>query len=221
MKTNNIKLLLTGTAFAVFGALSIQACSSSDDSSSSSGGSSGSGGTTSTAGKGGSGTAGSTSTAGKGGSGTGGSGTAGSGTAGSGTAGSTTVGGASEGGATGDMGGASEGGASGGDHPSLAECTAFCTMEGTVCGFGPADLGMADDHPYASSEACMTDCAAFALGDDSDPTHHTPESGDSFACRAYHLYNASLPNNKAVHCPHTSNISHNMDGSTTGAPCVP
>jgi hypothetical protein len=211
MKTNNIKLLLTSTAFAVFGALALQACSSSDDSSTSSGGSSGTGGTSSTAGKGGATSGGSTGTAG----------TAGSGTAGSGTAGTTSQGGSSEGGETGgDVGGASEGGASAGDSPSVAQCTDFCTLEGTTCTFTGDASPDADTAVYADNADCMTACAGFALGN-VGVFPLGDESGDSFACRWWHVNkaasDASLP---PTHCPHTGLLSkaHIADTTATG-PC--
>ncbi len=228
MKTNNIKLVCGSAALVLLGALMVQGCSSSDDSS---GGTAGSGGATGgkggassgTAGQGGAtGTAGTTSgTAGKGGATSGTAGTSAGGTSSAGDTG-TTEGGSDNGGSPGgDEGGAA--GASGGDHPTAAECTTFCNGEETICGFGdPTDN--TKSFAYASKADCMTSCAGFALGDDSDSTHMTPVGGDSFACRAYHLYNASLSpggvSNAPVHCPHTAALSHNKGGSTP-APCSP
>jgi hypothetical protein len=205
MTTKNTKLLLTAGAFAVFGALSLQACSSSDDSSGTpSGGSSGKGGSS----------AGGTSSGGKGGTaagGKGGSGTAGSGVAGAepGVGGEVGVGGAEEGGASGagapgaageNAGGA--GGATSEAHPTAQECTAFCDLDATTC--------TGTNNPYPGND-CQADCLAYALGDDSDPTHMAATTGDNFACRAYHLQNAIKNATNATllttHCGHTAKVS--------------
>jgi hypothetical protein len=201
MKTNNIKLLLTGTVFAVFGALGLQACSSSDDSSSS-GGSSGSGGTSS---------GGTSSTAGKGGGATGGSSTAGS---------TSTGGSTSEGGATGgDMGGASEGGASGDAHPSVAQCTDFCMDEEMTCTFTSDASADADTAVYADNAACMTACAGFALGN-VGVYPAGDKAGDSFACRLWHVNAAAQLCPTTTHCPHTGLLSKVMISDTTATgPC--
>jgi hypothetical protein len=206
MKIKNIKLLLTGTALAALGALSLQACSSSDDSS----GSAGSGGTAtggaSSGGKGGTSTTGGTSSAGKGGTGTGGTGTTtgGTGTGGTGIGNAGTGAGAEGGVPGGDMGGdTGSAGAAAELHPSAAECTDFCTLDGTTC--------MGTNQPYASPAECQTDCLAYALGDDSDPTRMVAKTGDNFACRAYHLENAvknaAVPANLTLHCGHTGLVS--------------
>jgi len=209
MKTNQIKLLGGTAALVLFGAVLVQGCSSSDDSS---GGTSGSGGATggkggssSTAGKGGtaSGTAGTTSgAAGKGGTS---SGTAGSSAGGGSSAGDT---GTTEGGASGAPGG-NEGGAAGATAPGDGrDCTKFCADEATTCSGALS--------PYASTGACMSACEGFALG--GDPT--TTTSGDTYACRRYHLSAAASPGPATTHCPHTGLISKNAltDTSATG-PC--
>jgi hypothetical protein len=202
MKTKNIKLLLTGSALAVMGALSLQACSSSDDSSGSAGSGGTSSGGTSSGGKGGTSSTAGTSSGGKGGTSTGGTGTGGTGTGG--TGGTGTAGTGAEGGDTGNQGGdTGAAGASGEAHPTAAECTNFCTVDEATC----TDT----NQPYASAAECQTDCLAYPLGDDSDPTRLVAKTGDNFACRAYHLQNAITNMADAaklkLHCGHTGLVS--------------
>ena len=64
----------------------------------------------------------------------------------------------------------------------------FCTTFDSVC--VSASLGT----PYTD---CLTEVAAMALGTSSDT------SGDTFSCRGYHLYVATLQDPE-VHCPHAA-----------------
>ncbi len=75
-----------------------------------------------------------------------------------------------------------------------AECESFCTLAAGLC------TGANKQWPDMAS--CMTDCATF-------PT--TPQynasvtSGNSYACRLYHLTAASIT--PSVHCPHIQKMS--------------
>ena len=221
MKTKNIKLVLTCGALAVLGAMSLQGCSSSDDSSGGTAGTSsgGKGGTsaggTSAGGKGGSGTAG-TSSGGKGGSGTAGTGTAGTGTAGTGTAGTGTGGAGGAAGAGNEAGmTGSEAGAAGAASESQADlCNTFCADEGTTCTFGASTVA-----PYTDSNACIAACNNFTLGA-VGVYPAGPTSGDTFACRRWHLSAAAIMGPVATHCPHTGTLSKiaYADATATG-PC--
>jgi len=186
MKFMNMKLVLSCGAFAVFGATSLQGCSSSDDTTTSSGGKGGGAAGTASGGKGGS--AG-TASGGKGGSGHAGTGTAGEGGAGAAAAGEGGAAGASEqAGAAG-----SDAGAAGAGPVTQADlCTQFCADEATTC----ASSALMQ---YASPGECMTDCLGYPLG--------TPEmtSGNTLYCRIYHLGAAagSAAGAATTHCPHT------------------
>jgi len=215
MQTKNIQLLLTGSALAVFGALALQGCGSSGDDSAAAAGSAGKGGTgsggtsTGTAGKGGAATTAGTSSGGTGG-GSAGTGTAGTGGGSAGTsAGGTGGAGGGTGGAGGGGGGTGGGGAggTGGSSGDGRDCTKFCADEATTCS---GTLS-----PYATPADCMTACMGFALG--GDPT--TTTSGNTYACRRYHLSAAASPGPATTHCPHTGLISKNSDGTTATAPC--
>lgn len=71
---------------------------------------------------------------------------------------------------------------------------------------------------YKSLPACLSACAGFAAGTTGD------QSGDTFACRRYHLTAAAGGGNaKTTHCPHTGLVSRNAlteTGAATG-PCKP
>lgn len=68
-------------------------------------------------------------------------------------------------------------------------CDGFCTIALAVC-TGPNQV-------YASLNQCMTECAGFPT---SPPYSTAVTSGDSFACRLYHLTAASV--DPAGHCSH-------------------
>ena len=186
MKFMNKKLVLSCGALAVFGATSLQGCSSSDDAPTSNGG------------KGG-GTAG-TASGGKSGAGNAGSGTAGTVTAGAAGAGEGGAAGASELAGAGGTAGASElGGAAGSDAGAAGAgpvtqadlCTKFCADEATTCASNAL-------MQYASSGECETDCLGYALGTSG------MTSGNTLYCRIYHLgVAAGSPTAATTHCPHT------------------
>jgi hypothetical protein len=60
----------------------------------------------------------------------------------------------------------------------------------------------------------MTACQGFALG--GDPT--TTTSGNTYACRRWHLSAAANPGPKETHCPHTGLESKTKDGGA--GPCI-
>ncbi len=68
-------------------------------------------------------------------------------------------------------------------------CGAFCTLAMNLC---PGELAL-----WPDVSACVADCGAFP---DDVPYNASVASGDSFACRIYHLTVASLDPN--THCPH-------------------
>ena len=81
-----------------------------------------------------------------------------------------------------------------------SQCEAFCQIAQHSC--------TGANQQWASTAACMTDCAMFA-GSTPDmpagaPDYSTAEmSGNSFACRMYHLTVASSSASLAtMHCPH-------------------
>lgn len=70
-----------------------------------------------------------------------------------------------------------------------ANCEGFCTIALGVC--------TGANQVYASLAQCLTECAGFPTA---PPYNTTTTSGDSFACRMYHLTAASL--DPAGHCSH-------------------
>lgn len=81
-----------------------------------------------------------------------------------------------------------------------SQCEAFCQIAQHAC--------TGTDAQWASTAACMTDCATMA-GATPDvpagaPDYSTAQtSGNTFACRLYHLTVASSsPSLAATHCPH-------------------
>lgn len=194
--TKNIKLLLSGGAVALLGVLALQGCSSSSSDDSAAAGSAGK---STTGGSAGASAGGTSSSAG---ASTGGTSAAGASTGGTSAAGAST-GGASGGATTTGEAGESAGGAADEAHPTADECTTFCALDLSTCTAGNA--------AYTSSGECQTDCLAYALGDDSDPTRMVTKTGNNFACRAYHLENAvknaANPANLTLHCGHTGEVS--------------
>jgi hypothetical protein len=94
-------------------------------------------------------------------------------------------------------------------------CTNFCALEVKTCGTTDAPLtGITPQ--YQNAAACMTACAAF-----SKTTQYTAAAttGDSLACRLYHVTNAALNAAKSppdltaasTHCGHSA--------ATATAPC--
>lgn len=72
----------------------------------------------------------------------------------------------------------------------MSACDAFCTDDLASCTGANA--------AYADLAACKTACATWPAG--------TTQSGNTLACRVYHLANAKSapPNSLTTHCPHTS-----------------
>jgi len=86
-----------------------------------------------------------------------------------------------------------------------SQCEAFCQIATHSC--------TGANQQWASTAACMTDCATYA-GSTPDmpagaPDYSTTQtSGDTFACRMYHLTVASSSAALAtVHCPHVARVS--------------
>src|SRR5262249_39175436 len=69
-----------------------------------------------------------------------------------------------------------------------AHCDDFCTIALAVC--------TGAHQVYATKQTCLEQCATFAT---SPPYSAAVQSGNSFACRTYHLTLASIDPD---HCPH-------------------
>ncbi|MCX4242801.1 hypothetical protein [Paraliomyxa miuraensis] len=76
-----------------------------------------------------------------------------------------------------------------GDGVCGAECEVFCGLAMSVC--------VGDDAQWPDVPSCLADCMQFP---DDVEYNASVVSGDSFACRMYHLTVASL--DPGVHCPH-------------------
>lgn len=85
----------------------------------------------------------------------------------------------------------------GGDTFCGDVCESFCAINLAVCG----------TVAYADQMACETACAGFP-GLDMVPYNTGAVSGDSLACRMYHLSVAAQSDMDAgIHCPHTQEVS--------------
>ena len=88
---------------------------------------------------------------------------------------------------------------------STDPCSAFCALDVKVCGTDDAPV-VGISNRYANLGACMTACAAFAK---TPPYSATSPSGNTFACRIYHVTNAAAAASQAnsalvnTHCGHT------------------
>jgi hypothetical protein len=214
--TKNIKLLLSASTVTMFSIALLQGCGSDATNGGTptpGAGAPGAGGSHAGAASAGAPSAGAPS-AGAGGGATAGAPSAGAGggaTAGAGGASGGAGGAAGAGGAKGGAGGASGaagagGGSAGAGGAPSAACTTFCNDEETVCTFDGANAA------YASKADCLSTCATFTPG--------TGMTGNTLACRQYHVTNAkTMP--KDVHCPHTAKFSHNMGSlaTATNGPC--
>jgi hypothetical protein len=80
------------------------------------------------------------------------------------------------------------------------DCANFCAAAVAVCGSQATP-------PYKDAADCMTACAAFP-GQDKVPYSAKVTSGDSLACRMYHLTVASSSADMAkTHCAHVAAMS--------------
>ena len=82
-----------------------------------------------------------------------------------------------------------------GDATCGSNCESFCTVAIAKCAGTFTDLG-----------ACTTACAAFPT----NAAHYNQSttSGNSFACRMYHLSVAATDSTQATtHCPHITTVS--------------
>jgi hypothetical protein len=82
-----------------------------------------------------------------------------------------------------------------GDAVCGDNCESFCTIALAKC---PTQ--------YPTMNACTTACAGFAMN--TARYNSTSTSGNSFACRMYHLSVAAIgAGSAATHCPHTQTTS--------------
>jgi hypothetical protein len=97
-------------------------------------------------------------------------------------------------------------------------CTSFCSLEISICGSLDAPL-TGIPAQYQNMAACMTACGGATTGfNKSKPlvAGATNSSGDSLACRLYHLTNAAISaSNATTHCPHTG-----PNGGAAAATCM-
>jgi hypothetical protein len=70
-------------------------------------------------------------------------------------------------------------------------CEAFCQIAQEICGTDA-------NYPFDNEDDCNTECAAYA---DTDDFNMMETSGDTLACRMYHL---SVAPSDASHCAHLS-----------------
>jgi hypothetical protein len=85
----------------------------------------------------------------------------------------------------------------GGDFVCGDPCDSFCTIAQSVC--------TGNNQQYPSVSDCKTACALFPA-----PTRYTVPNatGNTYACRMYHLSLASVSASSAVtHCPHIAPVS--------------
>jgi hypothetical protein len=85
----------------------------------------------------------------------------------------------------------------GGDGTCGMDCESFCAIADEIC---------VDENAQFPEGDCLAVCAAFA---DPVPFSSNVTSGDSFACRLYHLTAAS--NDPDFHCPHIVADSETCD----------
>lgn len=76
-----------------------------------------------------------------------------------------------------------------GDGVCGAQCESFCGLATALC--------TGDNEQWPDVPACIVDCMQFPMDVD---YHAAVVSGDSYACRTYHLTVAAL--DPGVHCPH-------------------
>jgi hypothetical protein len=99
-------------------------------------------------------------------------------------------------------------------------CDDFCAAQTKVCGTDAAPVmvgGMTITNRYPTLAACTTACALFTKTPEASPSVTT---GNTFACRIYHLTNAAAQTAFAgaqAHCGHTLD-STNFPMATVG-PC--
>ncbi len=87
-----------------------------------------------------------------------------------------------------------------GDGTCGDDCANFCEIAVGVCGTQPTP-------PYADAAECMTACSSFP-DTTAVPFNTSVTSGDSLACRMYHLTAAAQSAADATtHCPHIMAVS--------------
>lgn len=97
-------------------------------------------------------------------------------------------------------------------------CDDFCELQTKVCGTNATQVtGVDANHRYADLAACKAACGDFVKTPEASPT---VQSGNTFACRIYHLTNAAAqttPTGLQAHCGHT--LAMGTDAAILG-PCA-
>ena len=86
--------------------------------------------------------------------------------------------------------------------PANTPCANFCALQTKICGTD-ANQVTGVTNRYADSAACLTACAAFTTTPEATPSATT---GNTLACRVYHVTNAAAQTTAAgvnTHCGHT------------------
>lgn len=96
-------------------------------------------------------------------------------------------------------------------------CDDFCAMQTKVCGTDAAPVTGVTNR-YTDLAACKTACMGFTKTPEASPT---VTSGNTFACRVYHLTNAAAATGTGIntHCGHTLVSVANPSNQTTVGPC--
>lgn len=101
-------------------------------------------------------------------------------------------------------------------------CDAFCAADAKICGTDAAPVtigGTEVTNRYADAAACMAACTGFTKTPEASPT---VTSGNTFACRIYHLTNAAAQTTAAginTHCGHTLVSVAAPSNQATVGPC--
>lgn len=101
-------------------------------------------------------------------------------------------------------------------------CETFCAANAKICGTNAAPVtigGTEVTNRFADANACKTACDASIKAPEASPT---VTSGNTFACRIYHLTNAAAQTTAAgvnTHCGHTLVSVANPSNQTTVGPC--
>ena len=82
------------------------------------------------------------------------------------------------------------------DDAASAACVSFCDLQAATC--------TGANEQYADEAACLSACAGYAVGANTDTT------GDTLGCRNYHL--GAAAGDPGQHCPHT--------GADGGGVCI-
>jgi hypothetical protein len=97
-------------------------------------------------------------------------------------------------------------------------CDDFCQIQTKVCGTDATPVTGVTNR-YTDLAACKAACTGFTKTPEASPT---VQSGNTFACRVYHLTNAAAQTTTAgtnAHCGHTLVSVANPSNATTVGPC--